>query len=169
VTAWRHRPHSWGLFLVYVILICTPPARGADERFTSREELLVGRFVAWINGPRLTSFGVNYESYLFEVAGPFGPHIVTLSYSFALFESQIPKAVLDYSQIYFVQATHNPSCDDTLADMAETYIFNSQQEFVAINFPISYVKNAPSAILPWKTVLPCYSVLPGGVWQPLLK
>ena len=169
MTVWRRPFHSCGLFLLLVILVCTPLVRGADEPPASPEELLVGRFVAWINGPRLTSFGVNYESYLFEVAGPFGRHIVTLSYSFALFEPQIPKAVLDYSQVYFVQATPNPSCDDTLTNMAETYVFNSQQKFVAINFPVSHVKNAPSAMLPWKTVLPCYSVLAGGVWRPLPK
>jgi hypothetical protein len=131
-------------------------ARAPKEAGTT----LSGRFVAIVDGPRLTSFGRNHESYIFETQSPGGPQFVRLSYRFLLYQPQVPRRTLDYSQVYKIAAVKEDACTETLEKISKTLVFNPAGDFAGTNFAITYAKNVPTLALPWKSPLPCYVLSP---------
>jgi hypothetical protein len=123
-------------------------------------EILTGRFVARVVGPPLTSFGENHEYYIFELASPVGQRFVILSYKFLLYQGPLPQRWFDYSHLYVFKGEWDEGCSKTLEDVAEQTMFEAHGEFLEIRYALTYSKNVPSLILPWKTRLSCYRVHP---------
>lgn len=145
--------------LLLLVVCCT---LGFGTRTSSAQvpgTILAGRFVAWIDGARLTSFGLNHDSYIFQVESAQGPQFVTLSYAFAQFEPELPKSLLDYSQLHKVRAVPDQRCGETLETMSRSFLFTPKGEFLEVKYALTYVKNVPPITLPWKASLPCF-VLP---------
>jgi hypothetical protein len=126
---------------------------------------LTGRFVGWIEGPRLTSFGMNYDSLIFAVESGSGTTFITLSYGFMLYEPLIPKSRLAYTQLYTIHAVPNRRCEGTLENMSRKYLFNSQGAFEKVERGVAYTRDIPPLELPWNAVLPCYAVTPDVVME----
>ena len=121
---------------------------------------LTGRFVGWMEGPRLTSFGMNYDSLIFAVESGSKTTFITLSYGFMLYEPQIPKSDLAYTTLYTIQAVPDKRCDGTLENMSRRYVFNSQGAFEKVERGVAYTRDLPALELPWNALLPCYSLSP---------
>lgn len=124
---------------------------------------LTGRFVGWIEGPRLTSFGPNYDSLIFAVETSPQPTIVKLSYGFMLFEPQVPKSFLEYTKLYTIYAIPDKTCSGTLENMARRYQFNSQGDFEKVVRGVAYARDVPPLDLPWSSLVQCYVITPDTV------
>lgn len=121
---------------------------------------LTGRFVGWIEGARLTSFGLNYDSLIFAVQTGPRPHIVKISYPFLLYEPQITKPRLDYTTVYTFHAVPDNTCKGTLEDMSRRYVLNAAGAFEASERSLGYTQHVPPLDLPWHETLQCYVIGP---------
>jgi len=101
-------------------------------------QFLHGRFVASISEPPLTSFGLNYQSFIFEVMSPNGKKFVRIMHAFALFEPQIPSCVLDYKQSFELVASHSSACRESISKMSRKYVFDDEGKFVGFKSGIEY-------------------------------
>jgi hypothetical protein len=125
--------------------------------------VLTGRFAARINGPPLTSFGQNHESYIFEITSSSQPQFVLLSYTFLQYQPLLPSAVFDYSRVYTVEAEQEEQCGQTIEEISKVYAFDEYGRFMGVKYEIDYSKNFSPASLPMKTRLSCYLLDPQSV------
>src|SRR5215467_3612801 len=109
------------IFLLTVTL--SAMAFACCDSFVEEPQMLHGRFVASINEPPLTSFGLNYQSFIFETMSPNGRRFVRIMHTFASFEPQIPSCVLDYKQSFELFATHSNACNESISKMSRRYVF----------------------------------------------
>jgi hypothetical protein len=131
-------------------------ARSAKQLGT----VLTGKFVARVDGPPLTGFGMNRESYVFEMFSPTGSQFVTLSNTFLIYQPHLPVFGLDYSKLYKLTAVRDVTCDETLENISRRSVFDRYGHFVEMKYSLSYAQNFPSTTLPEKNPLPCYVVAP---------
>ena len=131
-------------------------ARSAKQLGT----VLTGKFVARVDGPPLTGFGMNRESYVFEMFSPTGSQFVTLSNTFLIYQPHLPVLGLDYSKLYKLTAVRDVTCDDTLENISRRAVFAPHGQFVETKYSLTYAQNFPSTTLPWQSPLPCYVVAP---------
>lgn len=142
--------------LIYIVFqLCS---FGASTISMQAQSSLTGRFVAWIDGPRLTSFGANRQSYIFQVASGPEPQYVILRYSFFLYEPQMPRWAFDYFRVYSFQAVKNDHCMQTLEEISKRFVFDTRGRVVGTQYGINYSKNAPPLTLLSKTPMPCYAL-----------
>lgn len=144
-----------------VLIACAITA--IDSGATSRKQpppALTGRFVAQVDGPSVTGFGWNQQTYIFQQFSPFGTQFVAVSDTFLIYQPHLPSVGLDYSKFYKLTAARNEKCDDTLENISRRFIFDSHGRFVEMKYALTYTKNFPSLTLPWQTPLPCYVVSP---------
>jgi len=156
--------------LIFVFTLALSAMAGACcDDFVEEPQVLHGRFVASIGEPALTSFGLNYQSFIFEVMSPQGRRFVRIMHAFALFEPQIPSCVLDYKQSFEVVATHSNACSQSVSNMSKKYVFDDEGRFVGFKSAIEYSKGAPTLPIPRDEPLQCYVVSPQDVSliQPL--
>jgi hypothetical protein len=150
---------SW--LAIFLLIICATAA--SDSAASSSKnvgEVLTGKFVARIDGPRLTGFGVNHEQYVFEMLSPTGSQFVTLSDTFMIYQPHVPIWALDYSKVYKLTALRDSKCDDTLENISRRSIFDSHGRFIETKNSVTYAQNSPVLVLPWTSSLPCYVVSP---------
>ena len=122
-------------------------------------QVLHGRFVASIGEPALTSFGLNYQSFIFEIMSPHGRQFVRIMHAFALFEPQIPSCVLDYKQSFEVVATHRNACSQSVSNMSKKYVFDDEGRFLGFKSAIEYSKGVPATLpMSHDERLQCYVV-----------
>jgi len=148
---------------VALFLLLTCAAMPTDSSASSAKQLameLTGNFVARVDGPPLTGFGANHQSYVFEMYSPTGSQFVRLSYAFFLYEPQVPDTALDYSKLYKLTAVKDDTCQDTLENISRRFVFDSKGQFVEVKHGLTYAKNLPTPTLPWKNPLPCYILSP---------
>lgn len=145
--------------LVFGITLTLSAMAGAccDDAY-EEPQVLHGRFVASIDEPPVTSFGLNYQSFVFEVMSPHGRQFVRIMHAFALFEPQIPSCVLDYKQSYEVVATHRNACSASVSNMSKKYVFDGEGRFVGFKSAIEYSKGMPRVPIPQDEPLQCYVV-----------
>jgi hypothetical protein len=155
----RNRPClSVALFL---LIICATTA--IDSAASSAKNLgvvLTGKFVARVEGPRVTGFGMNRDIYIFEMYSPTGSQFVALSDTFLIYQPHLPLGALDYTKLYKLAAVRNDKCDDTLENISRRSVFDSHGHFVETKNELTYAQNSPPSTLPGKTALPCYVVSP---------
>jgi hypothetical protein len=145
--------------LIFVITVALWAIAGACcDDLVEESQVLHGRFVASIDEPPLTSFGLNYQSFIFEVMSPRGRQFVRIMHAFALFEPQIPSCVLDYKQSYEVVATHHNACSASVSNMSKKYVFDDEGRFVGFKSAIEYSKGMPTLPIPIDKPLQCYVV-----------
>ena len=144
-------------------------ASACCDSFVEEPQVLHGRFVASISEPPLTSFGLNYQSFVFEVMSPKGRRFVRIMHAFASFEPQIPSCVLDYKQAFEVVATHSNLCSESVSSMSKKYVFDDEDRFIGFKSAIEYSKGMPTVRIPRDEPLQCYVVSAGDVSliQPL--
>jgi hypothetical protein len=146
---------------IFLLLICVTTATNSPANSTKQLETeLTGKFVAQVDGPPLTGFGANHQSYVFEMYSPVGSQLVRLSYTFFIYEPQLPVAALDYSKLYKLAAIKNDTCQDTLEHISKRFVFDSHGQFVEMKYALTYAKNFPSLTLSWTNPLPCYVLSP---------
>jgi hypothetical protein len=155
-----HRQRARRAALALIILWFTFAMASGAVAATMPTELLTGRFVARAVGPPLTSFGENHEYYIFELASPIGQRFVILSYKFLLYQGALSQDGFDYSHMYTFKGEQDEGCANTLEDVVKQRMVEGHGEFLEIRYALTYSKNVPSLILPWKTRLSCYRVHP---------
>lgn len=147
--------------LTLLLIVCAFTA--IDSGASSRKQpppALTGRFVAQVDGPPVTGFGLNQQTYIFQQFSPFGTQFVTVSNTFLIYQPHLPNVSLDYSKFYTLTAARDEKCDDTLENISRRFIFDSHGRFVEMKYALTYAKNFPSLTLPWQNPLPCYVVSP---------
>ena len=156
----NHRVIPWLLLLApFLMMMCGTTTIDAATRSSNKlGTALTGRFVAQVDGPPLTGFGVNQQSYVFEMPSPAGAQLVTIRDKFLIYEPPLPEWDLDYSKLYKITVVRDQKCDETLENISRWFVFDSHGEFVEMRYALTYAKNLPSLSLPWKTPLPCYLV-----------
>ncbi|MGA9968531.1 MAG: hypothetical protein WBQ10_25255 [Terriglobales bacterium] len=146
---------------IFLLMFCAATeidcaARSAKQLGT----VLTGKFVARVDGPSVTGFGMNRESYVFEMFSPTGSQFVTLSNTFLIYQPHLPVRGLDYSKLYKLTAVRDVTCDDTLENISRRAVFAPHGQFVETKYSLTYAQNFPSTTLPWNSPLPCYVVAP---------
>jgi hypothetical protein len=145
----RSMDNLWKIpIALYTILIWSSITLAAQN-----SSVLTGRFAARINGPALTSFGGNQESYIFEITRP-SHQFVILRYAFLSYESRLPE-VVDYSHLYTFSAEENEQCGGSIEEISKRYLFDESGTFLGVKYAIEYSRNAPH-LLPLNTRLHCY-------------
>jgi hypothetical protein len=122
-----------------------------------------GRFLARLPVPAVSTIGMNYESFVFEVEpqeGELGSQLIKLSYRFMQQDPQIPKAFLDYSLVHRFSMVRDDSCDESWGAMSTNYVFDSGGGFRGSRSALVYTSNAPTPQIDRQTVLNCYTVTP---------
>jgi hypothetical protein len=145
--------------LLLIVCAITAIESGASSR-KQPQPTLSGRFVAQVDGPPITGFGLNQQTYIFQQFSPFGTQFVTVSDTFLIYQPSLPNVGLDYSKFYQLTAVRSEKCDDTLENISRRFVFDSHGRFVEMKYALTYAKNYPSLTLPWQSPLPCYVVSP---------
>ena len=143
---------------VFLLMTGASTTVNAAKRSSKQLGFLTGKFVARADGPPVTGFGLNQQSYIFEMVSPFGSQFVTLSETFFIYEPHLTDRVMDYSKLYKLKAVRNQKCDETIEDISRRFIFDSRGQFVEMKFALTYAKNLPTLTLPSQSPLPCYVV-----------
>ena len=79
-----------------LLIVCAITA--IDSGASSRKQpppTLSGRFVAQVDGPPITGFGLNQQTYIFQQFSPFGTQFVTVSDTFLIYQPSLPNVDLD--------------------------------------------------------------------------
>jgi hypothetical protein len=152
------RSAKTGVLICIVLQMCSSAAFGASTKSTEAESSLTGRFVARIDGPPLTSFGSNRQSYIFQINSYPEPQFVILRYTFFLYEPQIPRWALDYIHVYNFHAVKNDHCTQTLEEISKRYVLDKKGKIIGTQYGINYLKNAPPLAPLSKTPMPCYAL-----------
>jgi hypothetical protein len=156
----NHRLIPWLLPLApFLMMMCGTRTIDAAARAPKKlGAALTGKFIAQVDGPPLTGFGVNQQSYVFEMSSPAGAQLVTIRDNFLIYEPHLPDRKLDYSKLYKITVIRDQKCDETLENISRRFVFDSHGGFVEMKYALTYAKNLPSLTLPWKSPLPCYLV-----------
>jgi hypothetical protein len=146
--------------ILLVAIYVTAPSDSSANSANQSGNVLTGKFVAQITGPPVTGFGLNHESYLFEIFSPTGSQFVTLSDTFLIYQPHLPIWSLDYSKVYKIKAVRDEKCDDTLENISRRSVFDKHGLFLETIYSLTYAHDFPPTALPWKNPLPCYVVSP---------
>jgi hypothetical protein len=119
--------------------------------------------VARVPVERLSTIGLNYESYVFEVSDQdkkLPSHWIKVSYRFHQRESRMPTALWDYSLLHKFRLTRDRSCDEAWQTISTRYVFDQKGTFVGTKDALVFAENAPNLNVDVQTVLACYTVTP---------
>ncbi len=136
-------------------------ARGLVEK--PKRTTVSGRLLASVPVSAVSTVGVNYESFVFEVEArerDLGSQLIKLSYRFHQQDPQIPKSFRDYSMVHRFTMVRDESCDETWGAMSTSYVFDSTGGFRGSRNSLVYASNAPTPQIDRQTVLSCYTVTP---------
>jgi hypothetical protein len=146
-----------------LVMVCSSLTIASSTGSPQKPETLTGRFVAQVDSPPLTSFGANHEVYIFQIESYSGPQFAILSYTFFLYQPQLPRRVFDYSHLYSFPAAWNQRCAQSIEEVAKRFVFDASGQFIEIKNAITYAKNVPHLTLPSKNSLSCYVLSPQSV------
>jgi len=137
-----------------------PPVAG--RRFHRLPELgpevLNGRFVAEIAGPRLSAFSPNRETYVFETDLRGYTQLVKLTHEFLHQEPRLPEGLLEYNQTRSLTAVRDTSCDEAWQSLSTRVVFDSEGTVSSRVTDLVYARGAPLPSTEGDEVLPCYVV-----------
>jgi hypothetical protein len=122
-----------------------------------------GRILARVPIAAVSTIGMNYESFVFEVEPrekELGSQLIKLSYRFMQQDPEIPKAFLDYSLVHRFTMVRDESCDESWGAMSTNYVFDNSGGFRGSRNALVYTSNAPTPQIDRQTVLSCYTVTP---------
>jgi len=122
-----------------------------------------GRFLARVPIAAVSTIGLNYENFVFEVEPgerELGSQLIKLSYRFMQQDPQIPKAFLDYSLVHRFSMVRDESCDESWGSMSTNFVFDTSGGFRGSRNALVYTSNAPTPQIDRQTVLNCYTVTP---------
>lgn len=145
-----------GALVLLLTVTFSATASACCDTFVEEPQFLHGRFVASISEPPVTSFGLNYQSFIFEVMSPKGRIFVRIMHAFALFEPQIPSCVLDYKQSFELVATYSSKCSESVSKMSRRYEFDDEGKFIGFKSGIEYSKGMPKPPVLPDEPLQCY-------------
>jgi hypothetical protein len=154
------RPIAHIALAIFLVTIYATAPTDSAANSSNQSTVLTGKFVAQIAGPPVTGFGLNHESYLFEMFWPTGSQFVALSDTFLIYQPHLPIWSLDYSKVYKIKAVRDEKCDDTLENISRRSVFDKHGLFVETIYSLTYAHYFPPTPLPWKNPLPCYVVSP---------
>ncbi len=125
--------------------------------------VLSGRFIARSHVTAPSSYGANYDSYVFELDRPESnsPAIVKLAYRYLAQDAGIPVSLFDYRQIHKFRMTRDESCDESWDALSMRWTFDESGGFQGKESSLQYARNASPPRLEAQTTLPCYIVTPG--------
>jgi len=140
--------------LAMLVLAGQQGARGELHWTTEKKEPLRVRLLAlaW-NHPR-SSFFASEEIFIAEKQlDQNESRLVKLVYSFLPYQPRLSESGFDYSNVYEVRATRDPSCDETLAQITS----GRQGDWRQFQSDLKYSADAPPVnLLRSKSRLPCY-------------
>ncbi len=151
------------LFAVAVLAAALPGGATSGIKQKPEHRVMHVRVVARVPVERLSTIGLNYESYVFEVSDQddkLPSEWIKVSYRFHQRESRMPTALWDYSLLHKFRLTRDRSCDETWQTISTRYEFDQKGNFVGTKDALVFAENAPNPNLDVKTVLACYTVTP---------
>lgn len=155
-------------FLLLLLLMAFLPMREASARSIApyrkpKGIVLRSRLIARVPTLRLTSLGLNYESYIFELDvedREKEASLIKVSYRFHLGEPAIPSALMDYSLIHQFRMVRDTSCDERWDSISTRYLFDHGDNYLGERSALLYSANAPMLNPGERTVLACYVITP---------
>jgi len=125
-------------------------------------KVISGHIVAQVPLAGVSTFGLNYESYVFEVEGS-GKHtkeLIKLSYRFDQREPRLPKSFLDYSLTHTFRVTRDEDCDESWEGASNRFLFDDAGNFRGKQNALIYAINAPVSEVESGFTLACYVATP---------
>jgi hypothetical protein len=158
-------PVSGSVLLLTLCLGIAVPrgeARGLHTA-TAEHKVMSGRIVAKVPLERLSTFGLNYESYIFEVYTD-GKHstkqLIKLSYRFDQREPRLPNSFFDYSLTHTFRMTRDEDCDESWEGVSSRFLFDDAGGFHGRQTALIYANNAPVTEVDSPLKLACYVATP---------
>lgn len=152
------------LLLALCLGIAIQPSAAEGLRPPAPKRTVVnGRMVAKVPLEAVTSFGPNYESYIFEAetAGKQGEkQWIKLSYRFDQREPRLPKSFFDYSLTHKFRMTRDEECDESWESISHRLAFDSDGSFQGKQNALQYATGAPLSQPGPNLMLACYVATP---------
>jgi hypothetical protein len=129
------------------------------HRQSPKSTIMSGRIVAEVRTEGLTSFGLNYQSYVFEVETrnkPVTRSFIKFSYRFDQREPRLPKSFFDYSLTHKFRMTREEECDESWEGISSRFEFDNAGNFRSKQSALVYAKDAPVPQLDPHVTLACY-------------
>jgi hypothetical protein len=125
--------------------------------------MMSGRIVAKVPLEGVSSIGLNYESYIFEVESG-DKHgtkqLIKFSYRFDQRDPRLPKSFFDYSLTHTFRVTRDEDCDETWGSISNRFIFDRTGGYQGKQDALVYAKNAPVTQPDAQLTLTCYAGTP---------
>ncbi len=140
-------------------LLCTPENARAELRWPkANKESMRVRLVALAWNHQRSSFFASEEIFIAEKQlDQDESRLVKLVYGFLPYQPRLSESGLDYSTVYELRATRDPSCDETLLKMTS----GEQGDWRQAESDLKYSADAPTLNLQRrKSNLPCYRTSP---------
>jgi len=152
------------LLLVFCFGIAVQPGVGKGLRtLAPKRSMMSGRIVAKVPLEGVSSIGLNYESYIFEVASG-DKHgtkqLIKFSYRFDQRDPRLPKSFFDYSLTHTFHVTRDEDCDETWGSISSRFIFDRTGGYQGKQDALVYAKNAPVTQPDAQLILTCYAGTP---------
>jgi hypothetical protein len=148
------------LFLALCLGAAVQPCVGGGlHTLGPKRAITNGRFVAKIPLQGITSFGLNYESYIFEVETGDKHNtkqLIKFSYRFDQREPRLPFSFFDHLLTHKFRLTRDEECDESWEGMSSLLVFDSAGVFHGKQNALVYAKNAPVLKLDPRSMLACY-------------
>jgi hypothetical protein len=153
----------FALFGVAVLAAAVPGRAASGIKQKAEHVVMNVRMVARVPVERLSTIGLNYESYVFEVSDQdkkLPSQWIKVSYRFHQRETRMPTALWDYSLLHKFRLTRDRSCDEAWQTISTRYVFDQKGTFVGTKGALVFAENAPNPNVDVQTVLACYTVTP---------
>lgn len=154
--------------LICLLALCVvglPFAHASELSLSSRRKPIKVRLIAAETSTALTSFDLNWKSYVGEMQTEDGHgQLVRFVYRYSIAAQALPETFMDYALVHQFNAVRDEGCDIPLASMVYSYRFSSGDEgasrLMGRDLTLEYAKSAPALTIPGEQVLPCYVVGP---------
>jgi hypothetical protein len=152
------------LLLTLCLGIAVPRGEAEGLRTAVPEhKVMSGHIVAKVPLGALSTFGLNYESYIFEVEtnGKHGTkQLIKLSYRFDQREPRLPKSFFDYSLTHSFRMTRDEDCDESWEAVSNRLVFDDAGNFHGKQSALIYASNSPASEVEAGLRLACYVATP---------
>jgi len=152
------------LLLTLSLGIAVPRGEARGLRTASAErKVMSGHIVAKVPLEALSTFGLNYESYIFEVetGGKHGgKELIKLSYRFDQREPRLPKWFFDYSLTHTFRMKRDEDCDESWEGVSSKLLFDDAGSFHGKQSGLLYASNASVPEVEPRLTLACYVATP---------
>jgi hypothetical protein len=140
-----------------------PSAAEGLHQPAPKRTIVLGRIVAKVPLEAVTSFGLNYESYIVEAetgGKQDAKQWIKFSYRFDQREPRLPKSFFDYSLTHKFRMTRDEDCDESWESISHRLAFDSSGAFQGRQNALEYAKDAPLSQPDPHLMLACFVATP---------